>query len=1134
MPRTWNCNLTGGLLGGSVEAAADTEPPPVAPRQLMIEIDGNGIYTDGLVISGGGSTVRGLAINRFDGNGLVLNGTGGNKVMCNVIGLNTLATYDAGDLRGNGGAGLLIDNVGGNQIGAIAAGEMARNVIAANGGSGIQIQGAAAQNNTIYDNFIGVDATGQVDAGNGGPGIFVTAGATATIGKLDGSEVDSSPLINVVGGNGGDGIRVEGGVASVVGNLVGIDRLGTSPLGNDGNGIALVGVTGGDVMTNVVAGNLASGIFITGSIGLQLQGNYVGTDLYRIGDLGNGRDGVELVDTMTTTIAANAIVFNGEIGVSVVGPNSTGNRIDGNSLYGHGGLGIDLERNGITSNDGGDGDTGPNQLQNFPEGLDYSVTDSSTTVSGTFTGGAGFKLQFFVNAACDPSGFGEGQVMLGEGDSTGSSDFSFDFVDRYVPDGYFLTAVAIDEDGNTSEFSPCGPTPAAPAVELVALADSASALPGATVTYELTVTNRGNTADSFRISVASQWPAQPSILQTQQLAIAESETFSVTVTVPTPMGVDEWNVSTVTAASAIDRWTTATAELTTTAEGFRDVEIIPAAQSAAVRPGETIVYHFQVLNTGNITDDYSMTAAGDWVTLVEAENLSGVTMGETRSVSVTVTVAEVTDFGAFDTATVEVTSTTDASVYASAIANTTVTGADLTLVADPEGITAEPGATATYSLTVVNTGTQTDTFTLEAAGSWIATLSASSTCELAPAATTMLYLDVEVPANATAEDNDETTILATSTNDPEVVETAVVRTTVAQVFGVLLEPEDQGGAARHDATFTYVFTATNTGNGTDSYTVDADGDWYVSHLPEEIVDLPRNGQKLIEVTVRVPDDAARGELGTTVITLTSQSASDASAIATAKTRVIMGGPRVEVHPPNAEVPPGDEATYTVTVFNDGTDPDEFAIDMSSLWPQTQTAMSTGVLAPGESRTFTVQTTVPEGTLAGSLDTANVTVISSNDPAQTASELMTTTAAPTTGVQLSHSPLIETIMPAQKAVFHVIVTNMGNHVDSFQLLGSGPWPFNFSEDALYDMAPGETCEVTVEVIAPEDALGGTVETHAAFCRLAERRRRGQQRGTDPLCRQDSSADHGAPCWCADGGAGWTSGLLDRVDKRWEQC
>ena len=99
---------------------------------------------------------------------------------------------------------------------------------------------------------------------------------------------------------------------------------------------------------------------------------------------------------------------NGTNGVTI--NNGTGKRIRANAIANNGALGIDLGGNGITANDAGDADEGPNNLQNFPV-----LTAAIGGVQGTLNSipDTTFRIEFFGNAACDASGNGEGATFLG-------------------------------------------------------------------------------------------------------------------------------------------------------------------------------------------------------------------------------------------------------------------------------------------------------------------------------------------------------------------------------------------------------------------------------------------------------------------------------------------------------------------------------------------------------------------------------------------------------------------------------------------------------------------------------------------------------------------------------------------------
>src|SRR5262249_50787166 len=140
----------------------------------------------------------------------------------------------------------------------------------------------------------------------------------------------------------------------------------------------------------------------------------------------------------------------------------------------NGGLGIDLipnQASGVTNNDSCDGDSGPNNLQNFPTISSAASTATSTNVQGSLNSIANtsYTIEFFTNTSCDASGFGEGRQSLGTVNVTTDANCLAGFIIDlpYAIGGQFITATATDPAGNTSEISNCFAVagPAGPVVQ---------------------------------------------------------------------------------------------------------------------------------------------------------------------------------------------------------------------------------------------------------------------------------------------------------------------------------------------------------------------------------------------------------------------------------------------------------------------------------------------------------------------------------------------------------------------------------------------------------------------------------------------------------------------------------------------
>ena len=208
------------------------------------------------------------------------------------------------------------------------------------------------------------------------------------------------------------------------------------------------------------------GILIDGSSNDVITRNYIGTNTGGA-NLGNANAGIDLrnaaaMNLIGGTVAGNGnvIAFSGWAGVTLEPTAASGNQIVGNSIYSNTGLGIDLNNDGVTPNDVGDPDSGPNDLKNFPVLTSAQVVSpTQVAISGTYNSIANttFRIEFFSNATGDPTGYGEGQTYLGftniTTDGSGNATFST-VLNAAVAVGGVISATSTDQSNfDTSEFA---------------------------------------------------------------------------------------------------------------------------------------------------------------------------------------------------------------------------------------------------------------------------------------------------------------------------------------------------------------------------------------------------------------------------------------------------------------------------------------------------------------------------------------------------------------------------------------------------------------------------------------------------------------------------------------------------------
>ncbi|NQW17821.1 MAG: S8 family serine peptidase [Chloroflexi bacterium] len=423
---------------------------------------GHGIRLENdFVQVGGPHPAESNLISLNGGSGILIIGTHatssdiqGNFIGTNAAGSSALGNLASGITFAAGPTGITIGsaNAGGH------------NVISGNGQHGIEFAGTGPAASFVFGNYIGINAAGTAALANAIDGISVINTSQVTIGG------STTAHGNVISGNGRAGVAISGATAGP--NSLWNNTIGSSP----DRTIALPNANAGVLIKNGASGNVIGGGGVTG----------------------------------------NVIAFNGGDGVRVLSsnaPSSTANSISSNSIYSNSGIGIDLAivaydlatctdcpGDGVTQNDGSvsgasidvihldddvyvlrDGQSSrSSQIERVSQGLDVSVEannaqpfpvitsvsrgSSDTTISGTFAGvsTSTYRLEFFSSAACDVSGYGEGETFLASmivtTDGVGSAAFSAT-VPSVLASDLHVTATATDSVGNTSEFSACSGGP---------------------------------------------------------------------------------------------------------------------------------------------------------------------------------------------------------------------------------------------------------------------------------------------------------------------------------------------------------------------------------------------------------------------------------------------------------------------------------------------------------------------------------------------------------------------------------------------------------------------------------------------------------------------------------------------------
>ncbi|WP_289644851.1 beta strand repeat-containing protein [Maribacter aestuarii] len=386
-------------------------------------------------------------------------GSGGTSVGTSAV---VLPTYERPEIQVHRNAGdvFIVDA---NDI-------VIRNLsVYANNNAGIRLDGGSLD---IISNLIGVNAAGA-NAGNIKDGIEIRGGQTV---------VDS----NYIATNTDSGIWIQGGSSTLVQNNHIVSN-GNAPCDDN---ITLISGSNISIQQNLIENAASLGIDGDGIAGnIAITENTI---------TGSGQDGgtcsgnIEnagiLLDGDNSTISNNIIFSNGGPGLVLAGGTTSGNLISQNSFYANGtaanSLGIDLDNSdsigdGVTLNDSGDADAGPNDSLNFPLISGTYLAGPNLIVEGWSRPGA--IIEWFITDITEGTAtagdnqlglindYGEGQTFIGS------------FVEGSADDTDTRQSNYVDNDGNTDNTNKFKFTiPAPPGITLANLVTATATISNST------------------------------------------------------------------------------------------------------------------------------------------------------------------------------------------------------------------------------------------------------------------------------------------------------------------------------------------------------------------------------------------------------------------------------------------------------------------------------------------------------------------------------------------------------------------------------------------------------------------------------------------------------------------------------
>ena len=332
----------------------------------------------------GGVGALGNLVGSNKAAGISLDKSSSNSIIGNRVGVNLAVTSPLGN-QGNGVE--VVDGSTNNQIGSKVTG--GGNWVAGNNSGEIMVVDPGTDGNSIFGNRIGVSSSLKSAIGNPGNGIYIGRGARAN--KVGDGTPGSG---NLIGGSGYAGIAIAdpGTTGNIVqSNVIGCDPTGAVAIPNKHSGIAIFNGASsntiggiGTQFRNLCSGNGDNGIQVGDptSTGNLIYGNWVGLNATGKAVLPNAATGIAIYNSAGHTIIGTTLAGGGNV--------CCGNGSDGIGAYKAPYTTIKGNRSGVSPSGTG--------LGNHGSGISVASGSTVVAVSNNWSAGNGASGIWVGNA----------------------------------------------------------------------------------------------------------------------------------------------------------------------------------------------------------------------------------------------------------------------------------------------------------------------------------------------------------------------------------------------------------------------------------------------------------------------------------------------------------------------------------------------------------------------------------------------------------------------------------------------------------------------------------------------------------------------------------------------------------------